>query len=439
MAKAAQDFKLSFDEGKEKYVASVRNKGTIEFGQVRELWEQAPEKGLTPEMTEKIAAAVLKPFLEKEADQPLKAPTQDVSVSFVPSINQYEVKLPYQSDKVRALGEVSGARFSKEDESWYVPLESRYGLEGALGLILEIDQEMALSSNELKSDVAKSINDGKWQSIGVGPDMDVKFRRYHQPGYLYTGTVIGANKFDVAQVVDIDRKSGVVEVQLHDMARMPSPVLVGDKIGVEYNEKGKVELVSADQAKERLASRAQEKFTSALGKEVDGVTVTEMEQGFNVKFGFNPRLSAKLNRLNKEDQPQLVSFDRESKSYNVLVPDEAARKALVYVVADLRQESAEQQKARGQMLRAAESVLSGAKVLDADTREGQWQAGRIVAANERYVLQAAGREYFKLHDVGKLERSPEVGKESTIVYGQGKAQVLDGRVPQRSHSSALER
>ncbi|MFP3507789.1 hypothetical protein, partial [Burkholderia sp. SIMBA_062] len=75
-------------------------------------------------------------------------------------------------------------------------------------------------------------------------------------------------------------------------------------------------------------------------------------------------------------------------------------------VNDMRKEYVADRADRDQMESIANERIDGVKVHDAYVSNGDAYSGRVLAANDRYVLQHNGKDHVALHRVRNLNEAP---------------------------------
>lgn len=395
------------------------------------------------EAVARVEQAVFSHYVELDAAAPLAqavpetlaAGKKGAEVAYNPAVKRYQVDLPYHPDIVALMRKVPGAVFDKEQtKAWLVPVESRgelaKAISGADGVVVGVDA----SRKEIDGLARAAIAGGKTKAAA---DVAVRVSGFHLPNWVYTGPVIAANRDFVAQLVDGDKEEA--QVVVHASSSLPKQVFAGDDVGISYDEKGAAKVMSANEARSQIAVAAVAKLEESMGRMVDGVKVERTGEGVLVSLdGYHPRAAAELYRLQKYDAGG-VKFDRDLKGYPIpddLLGQPGAMEDFARAVLGARREIREEASAIKEIEQIAQDKLTGAKV-QYPGKDGEFQTGPVLAVTERFVLQSAGREFMKAHQVSRLDNVPSVGDMVTIRYqAQGKAQVSE-RAQGQSKSRSL--
>lgn len=386
--------------------------------------------GLDGKKQDAIVAAVLQHFEAQDVASPLDSDSlppvfvslkDRVSVQFNRGAMTYEVGLPFHPDIVRSMRGLPGAQFLTEAKVWSVPLEARNALLPALesaGQTLA-DQEQAREAVIAQLSPAA----GRFPAGEI-----VKVSDFHRKDWIYSGEIVAANRHYAAQ--QTGRSDGETSIVIHQQSALDRQVFVGDNMGIKYNDKGRASVLTQQQTHAEFAGMSYDKLIATMGEKIDGVTVTRRENGdMLVAFDHhNSRPAQALHRMDKFlNGAGKVSFDAALKSFvvpNGALEQPGAPEVFGRAVADGRREIREDTFARKEVLAAAQDRLAGAKVSFPVPKAPEWQEGTILYANDRYALQASGREFMKAHELRNLAEIPKVGQMVKISYQpSGKALV----------------
>lgn len=322
------------------------------------------------------------------------------------------VKFPYHPDMVARIKRVAGVEFSEKQRGFIIPKESMEAARKALEDVRAIagaDHEALQAITVLANSTARLIMTEKGVAKGIKPQVST----FHKRDHSYRGEIINSNGRYAAQLTGFGKDDGAAFVVVHRLADLNHEMFKGERFAVSYDDKGRATV-------EALPPE----FDKTLGKEMDGVKVVEVGDKFHISFGFNPELSARLNRVAG------VEFNQEARAYTALVADRTfveravndMRKIYVAEGAELREMSVE-----------AERRMDGAKVLRPLVRGGQDYKGEVVAVSDHFVLQHTGREYFTAHRIKDLDRRPEIGEQVKVKYQASRGQVLAAATKERGH------
>lgn len=325
----------------------------------------------------------------------------------------YSISTPFNRDTIAMLRAVEGANFDRAAGVWTVPQSSADALEAALPKIREENRQDALARDEiigLAGTAARAV---------LAPEQAAPLvSDFHPRNVTLYGDVIGVNGRYAAQLTGPDDQ-GNNRIVLHRLSDLQSGVFKGERVGIRYGDKGRADV--------EVMRSNQERFDDTLGKSVEGVKVVQVADTYQVSFDYNPALSQRIQRVNGAE------FDRESKTWTVGTD---MKEFLARAVKDMREEYVADKADRTQAEQAANEKLDGAKVRDAYTADGQAYSGRVVAKNDRYVVQHTGREHMVLHRSASLSEPPTIGADVKVAYNKGRAEVKERT---REHSQALER
>lgn len=325
----------------------------------------------------------------------------------------YTVETPFNRDTITMLRTVDGANFDRGAGVWTIPASGADALEAVLPKIREENQQDAKAREEIIG-----LADAAARAV-MAPGLDAPLvSDFHPRNVTLYGDVIGVNSRYAAQLTGPDDQ-GKNRIVLHRLSDLQTGVFKGERVGIRYGDKGRAEV-------EPVRSNEQ-RFDDTLGKSVDGVKVVQVANTYQVSFDYNPALTQRIQRVNGAE------FDRESKTWAV---GSDMKEFVARAVRDMREEYVADKADRTQAEEAAHDKLDGAKVRDAYTADGQAYTGRVVAKNDRYVVQHTGREHMVVHRAASLSEAPTIGADVRVAYSKGRAEVKERT---REHSQALER
>ncbi|CUJ63966.1 KfrB domain-containing protein (plasmid) [Achromobacter sp. CF-sbj1-Ac2-l] len=390
----------------------------------------AEAAGLSGTKQDAIAAAVHQHFSTQHDEAPLDSenlPLAFLSLEAAVSVQlnrgtmAYEVGFPFHPDIVRSMRGVPGAKFLSDAKVWSVPLEARNALLPAL----EFAGQTLVEQEEARQAVMAQLSPaaGKFAAGEI-----VKVSDFHRKDWIYSGEIVAANLHYAAQLTS--RAEGEASIVIHQQSALDRQVFVGDNTGIKYTDKGRASVLTAQQTRAEFAGMSYDKLIATLGEKIDGVTVTRRENGDMLVAieHHSSRPAMPLHRMDKFlNGADKVSFDVDLKSFVVpsgALNEPGAPEVFGRAVADARREIREDTIARKEVLAAAKERLTGAKVSFPIPRAPEWQEGTILYTNDRYALQASGREFMKAHELRNLAESPTVGQLVKISYQpNGKALV----------------
>lgn len=324
----------------------------------------------------------------------------------------FHIAFPYNPDLVSLLHAAKlDASFDKPAGVWKIPAGE--------GVAVRVDEVVAkLREETLRNDLDRedifelASNSAAEKMSGRGVTAAVpQVSDFHEKDRIYAGEIINANGRYVAQLTGYGKEDGAAFVSIHRKTELSDEVFKGDRVAIAYDEKGR------GQVEHR--QNAQERFDESLGKSVDGVKVTEANGVYRVEFDFNPVLADRLRRVDGAE------FNREGMAWEVGVDK---KEFVARAVRDMRKEYLADEADRAQISAVASEKIDGAKVKDAFTREGQAYTGKVLAVNDRYVLQHTGKEHVALHKAGALNEIPEAGRDVRVRYearGKGRVETRD--------------
>lgn len=327
-----------------------------------------------------------------------------VSTKYDGKDKQYLVGFEYSPELVSEMRRIDGATFDKDVGAWRVPVASHDVLVAGVEKmrVAVVEDAKARAQIEEYAHSAAALKMRERGSDGALP----KISDFHPNGKLLSGEIISVNGRYAAQFTGFGREDGAAFVTLHRMSELSEQVFKGDKVAITYNEKG--------QGQVQYRQTLDEKLDESLGKYVDGVKVIESEGQYKISFDYNQTLNHRIQRVAGAE------FDREEHVW--AVPSD--KKAFIArAVNDMRKEVVADRADREQIEAVAREKIDGAKVKDAFTKDGTSHTGKIVAANDRYVLQHTGKEYAAVHRANSLSERPETGRNARITYEKGKGMV----------------
>lgn len=341
--------------------------------------------------------------------------------------NGFEVGFGFDRQLVSLMHQVQGAEFSKNDDVWKVPKASEEALAKTV-TDMRLEHNAIVKDRESILALAGASALERQGTHGTAKTISPKVGDFREAGKLYSGEIVNANARFAAQLTGFGKEDGAAFVTVHRVVELDKPVMKGDIVGIKYNEKGIGEV--SDRSKWKSQEDRAADYQSTLGKEVDGVTVTERGDKIGVAFNINPVLMGRIKRV------EGAVFSKEDKLWEIpAVNKEFALRA----VGDMRQAFVADGKDVAAMKEFAESKMDGAKVQDAFTKDGQEHFGKVIAVSDLYVLQKGGMDIFKLHHRESLDqKSPEIDHNHRIKYTKGVGAVVD-LDKQKEQSKALAR
>lgn len=311
------------------------------------------------------------------------------------------------------------------------PLERCYLVPAEQGDVLQrIVKSMRRESVEIQLDLVRIKDLAIKNAQATQSDQRVKpmVSCYIEPGRFYGGEVINASSRFVAQSNGFGKENGAAFVSIHRIADLSrGRIFKGERIGITYDSKFHGNVV--DLPKDKSDAQLEAEFQSSLGKEVDGVTLTDRGGSIGVAFALNPALLARVRRV------EGAMFNREDKVWEL--PKEQQVFAL-RTAHSMRNDFVLDGKEIDMLRSVAADKLDGAKVSKAFNKEGFEHFGQVLAVGDRYALQKSGQDRFVLHSLVSLSAVPEVGQNISVTYSRGLGQVVDLDL-QRAKTHALGR
>jgi hypothetical protein len=434
---------VSFDESGVGF--KVKGMGlNMEFQTLGQFHEAARAEGLKEATRDGVVRSVIKHYGEADAASPLDTKhlpevfkgMPDVFVTPNRGAATYEVALPFHRDVTRELRKVPGAQFVADKKVWSVPLEAR----GALISALEESAQTLIRDEHAKVSLQGQLAELYAGDVGV----DLKVSDYHRKNWISQGEIVAANGYYAAQMTG--QSQGEVRILIHQQTALNRQVFVGDDVGIKYNEKGVAAVLNREELLAEFAEMTHDKLFSTLGDKIDGITVNKLPDGsmlVDIDHRNSSRAAAALHRMDKFlEKGEKVAFDPQLKGFVVPAAALAAPGADVVfakAVADGRREIREDNAARAEVLSVALAKLVGAKVSFPIPKAPEWQEGTILFVNDRYALQASGREFMKVHDLRNLAQQPVEGQVARISYqGTGKA-LVEQRMKGQGQTQGLDK
>lgn len=363
--------------------------------------------------------ARVNPDVKRQRLNPLDGDENGVKVVF-DGRDTYDVRFGYNPALVAQMHKIDGAQFDRNADAWKVPV-SQYDALGDAVARMRSEFLLDIASRGDIERLAGAVAVERQQAAGIESAPPARLSDFHQVGEPQRGEIISVNDRYAAQLTGFGRRDGIAFVTLHRLSELGDQVFKGDKVSITYGEKGRA-VVSQMQTLE-------EKLDASLGRSVDGVTVVQDGDKYKISFDFNPTLSDRIQRVDG------AHFDRKE---NVHVADVNLKTFVARAVNDMRKEYVADRADRDQMESIANERIDGVKVHDAYVSDGKAYSGRVLAANDRYVLQHNGKDHVALHRVRNLNEAPEVGHNARIVYQNGRGRVNEPQ-QDRSKSQGLSR
>lgn len=342
----------------------------------------------------------------------------DHGIEVKASRKDYTVKFDYDRELVRRMHKVEGAQRG-DDGLWHVPRSSEAALEQA---VKGMRAERAAIQRDLVgiNDLAKASATALQAERGVGHDIAPRISDFvpHNKG-IY-GEVINVNPRFAAQLTGFGSEDGCAFVTLHRLADLDTQVFKGNVVKVLYDDKGRGAVTDRSQARQR------DDRTSVL---IDGVRVDEAGDKLLVSFEYNPALEARLRRVAG------VEYAKDANAFAVPLDNKDFAMRAVH---DMRGEFIADNVEREELRKVAASLVDGATIRDAFTKDGQQHFGQVVHDSDRYLMQSAGQGQFKLHRKQLLDKTVPVGQRMDVTYQKGRGAVKD-KSQENAKQSALTR
>lgn len=330
----------------------------------------------------------------------------DREVAVVAIQDGFEVAFDFDRALVKHMHDVPDAAFDKESGAWVVPQRSEEALIKAVAAMRF--ESAAIAQDKVRiMELAQKTASTLQVNSGVAPQVS----DYRKPGESYSGQIVNVNGHFAAQLTGFGAKDGAAFVTVHRTSDLMAPVMKGDDVRIKYDDKNMGVVVDRTQSKS-----AAEKFDVALGQRVDGVTVAVVGDKLTVAFDFNPALANRLQRVDG------VEFNKADKVYEVPATN---KEFVVRAVGDMRREFVLDAQERAGLVDLAGQKMDGARVQNAFTKDGFSYSGEILGVGNRYALQYAGKDEFKLHRRDSLENDEVLksGAAVKITYNKGRGFV----------------
>ncbi|NLP65512.1 KfrB domain-containing protein [Paraburkholderia sacchari] len=339
------------------------------------------------------------PDVKRQRLNPLDGDVDGVSITFDGN-SSYAVRFGYNPDLVAQIRAIPGAAFDGND-AWRVPV-AQYDALAEVSASMRKEYLLDVAAHDGIVSLAQQAARERQDTAEVQP----RLSEFHPRDEALRGEIISVNDRYAAQLTGNGRRDGVAFVTLHRLADLSEAVLKGDKVSITYDEKGR--------AKVGQLLTVEEKLDASLGKSVDGVKVTQEGGQYRIEFDYNPALADRIARIDGAD------FKRDEK---IWVTDANLKSFVARAVNDMRKEVVADRADRDQMMEVAAELIDSPKTHDAFTADGKGYSGRVLAINDRYVLQHSGKDHVTLHRARSFEELPAAGQNARISYKQGKAQV----------------
>lgn len=335
--------------------------------------------------------------------QELIGDREGITVAEMP--DSYAVEFEFNRTLTNMMRGVNGATFSRDDQCWVVPKASADELAQAVWGMRKESAEDRLARETIEADarhVALRLQD----ELGAEEDVKPRISDYRKPGERYVGEIIASNSHYVAQFTGTGKLDGAAFVTLHKRSDLDVQLFNDDKAEITYDEKYR------GHARKYLTNAEKEaKLDESLGASIDGVKVMKVDDKYIIEFDYNERL---IGRIQKVDTAQ---FNRDANAWEVSARN---KEYVAKAVQDMRQEFVADQREREALTATAQQKISGARVLDAFTKDGQAHVGVILEQSERYVMQHTGKDYCTLHRKAALQKEVRTDEKVRIEYKGGK-------------------
>ncbi|APA90207.1 hypothetical protein BJG93_34385 (plasmid) [Paraburkholderia sprentiae WSM5005] len=364
-------------------------------------------------LTEKVTAAEaaaprraraqrrLDPDVKRQRLSPLDGDSDGVSITFDGS-DSYVVRFDYNPDLISQIRKIPGAQFDGAD-AWRVPV-GQYDALAEVAVSMRKEYLLDSASHDRIAALADQAARGRQAT----PDATPLLSDFHPRGEPLLGEIIAVNDRYAAQFTGLGKRDGVAFVTLHRLADLSDAVLKGDKVSIAYDQKGRAKV------EQRLT--AEERLDASLGTSVDGVKVTEEAGQYKIEFDYSPALNDRIARIDGAE------FKRDEK---VWTADVNLKSFVARAVNEMRAEVVADRADRDQIMEVAAERIDSPKAYDAFTGDGHSYSGRVLAMNDRYVLQHSGKDHVTLHRARSFEELPAAGQNARISYKQGKAQLTE--------------
>lgn len=347
------------------------------------------------------------PNLKKQTEKPLDGKDNGVEVTF-DGAGHFDVKFPYNQVLMREIRDVKGAEFNKDSGAWRVALDQYDALSDALGKMRKELERTEVDAAEIVNLAAQTVSERR-AAQGASTHVDPKISDYRNVGKPSNGEIINVNARFAAQLTGYGREDGAAFVAIHRLSDLDHQLFKGENVSITYDAKGRGQVT--DRGKSPT-----EKLDESMGKYVDGVKVLEQDGKYKITFDYNPAVQHRLQRVDS------VVFNKDEKVWEVGADK---KEFIARAVNDMRKEVVADRADREQIEKVANEKIDGAKVKEAFTKDGQSYTGKVLAKNDRYVLQHTGKEYTAVHRASSLTDDPMIGRSVKVTYQQGRGQVVD--------------
>lgn len=338
------------------------------------------------------------PDVKRQRLNRLDSDQDGVSIKF-DGLDRSAVRFSYNPDLVAQIRKIPGAEFDGV-ASWRVPV-AQY--DALAEIAASMRREYLLDS--AAHDTIESLADRAARDRQATPDQTPRISDFHLRGEPLMGEILVNDRY-AAQLTGLGKRDGVAFVTLHRLADLSESLFKGDNVAIEYDDKGRASVGR------RLT--AEEKLDASLGKSVDGVKVIEEGGQYKIEFDYNPVLSARIARIDSSE------FHREEKVWTV---DANLKSFVARAVNEMRAEVVADRADREQAVSIADQRIDAPKVRDAFTGSGKTYVGQVLAVNDRYVLQHAGKDDVVLHRAHALQTHASVGQQAKIQYQDGRGKL----------------
>ncbi len=348
----------------------------------------------------KRSRRVVDPDVKRQRLNPLDGDVDGISIAFDGTAN-YAVRFKYNPDLVAQIRRIPGAEFDGND-AWRVPVAQYEALAEIAASMRKVYVLDAAAYDGIVSLAGQTARDRQGAA-----DVTPRLSDFHPREEALRGEIISVNDRYAAQLTGMGQRDGAAFVTLHRLADLSEAVFKGDKVSITYGEKGRARVAQS--------LTAEEKLDASLGKSVDGVKVTEEAGQYKIAFDYNPVLSERIARIDG------ARLDRDEK---VWVTDANLKSFVARAVNDMRKEVVADRADRDQIVSVAEERIDAPKVRDAFAGNGKVYVGQVLAVNDRYMLQHAGKDHVVLHRAHALDDKPAAGQKVKVQYQSGRGHVM---------------
>ncbi len=345
---------------------------------------------------------------KKQQKNPLKGADNLIEVLFDENEKIYSVKFPYNLSLVREMQTIRSAQFDRSAREWKVNLEDYDALFVALRNMNNEIQFVESQSVDLEQRARRSAQ-LLMHANGTDVSIEPMISYYRDPETPTAGKIINVNVRFAAQLLGFGREDGAAFIRMHDMMDLDQPLFKGDNVVIQYDEKGR------GKVSER-GKTLTEKLDESLGKYVDGIKVVEHDGKYKVSFDYNPVLQERVQRIIG------CEFNKEERVWEI---EAGLQPFVARAVNEMRKEFVADRADREQIEQVAQSKIDEAKVKDAFIKDDQSYSGKVLAKNDRYVLQHTGKEYMTVHRTTSLNSEIDVGSSMRVTYQKGRGQVTN--------------